>query len=116
MERAYYYSHLINMQKNLLKNHYQLSPNGCLVAMFLPIRYTEGKARKKLFQAYPPKNCLYFNSRLKCAINGNFDAMKGSATSYAWFVWEKGHKGKNRATMVQLSTFVVLCLTIFRYI
>lgn len=63
------------------------------VAMFLPIRYTEGKARKKLFLANPPKTVYISSGRLKCAINGEFDKMKGSATSYAWFVWEKGFQG-----------------------
>ena len=71
----------------------QIIPEGNKVAMFLPIRYTEGKARKKLFQAHPPKTVYISSSRLKCAINGNFDAMKGSATSYAWFVWQKGFNG-----------------------
>jgi hypothetical protein len=66
---------------------------GQKIAMFLPIRYTEGKARKKLFQSHPPKTVYISSSRLKCAINGTFDQMKGSATSYAWFVWEKGFNG-----------------------
>lgn len=66
---------------------------GNKVAMFLPIRYTEGKARKKLFLANPPKTVYISSGRLKCAINGTFDKMKGSATSYAWFVWEKGFQG-----------------------
>jgi hypothetical protein len=69
-------------------------PNGCKVAMFMPVRYTEGKARKKMFQSNPPKVVYISSSRLKCAINGEFDKMKGSATSYAWFVWEKGFNGK----------------------
>lgn len=66
---------------------------GCMLALFLPIRYTEGKSRKKLFELYPPKTIYVSSSRLKCAINGNFNAMKGSATSYAWFVWKKGYVG-----------------------
>ena len=66
---------------------------GCKIAMFLPIRYTEGKSRKKLFQKHPPKTVYVSASRIKCAINGEFDKMTGSAVSYAWFVWENGHKG-----------------------
>lgn len=69
-----------------------LIPKGCKVAMFLPVRYTEGKERRLLFEAYPPKVIYISSSRLKCAINGNFNKMTGSATSYAWFVWEKGHQ------------------------
>jgi hypothetical protein len=72
----------------------KITKKGNKVAMFLPIRYLEGKARKKLFRKYPPKKVYVSSSRLKCAINGNFDKMKGSATSYAWFVWKNGYKGK----------------------
>lgn len=67
-------------------------PTGRKVAMFLPIRYAEGKKRKRLFEKFPPKIIYISSSRLKCAINGDFDNMKGSAVSYAWFIWEKGHK------------------------
>lgn len=69
-------------------------PIGCKVAMFMPVRYVEGKARKKMYQVNPPKTIYISSSRLKCAINGEFDKMKGSATSYAWFVWYKGFNGK----------------------
>lgn len=27
-------------------------------------------------------------------MNGDFDSIGSSATCYAWFVWEKGYKGK----------------------
>ena len=49
--------------------------------------------RTKIISAFPPKTVYISSSRLKCAINGNFDAMKGSATSYAWYIWEKGFNG-----------------------
>ena len=62
------------------------------VAMFLPIRYTEWKARKKLFQQHPPRVIYVSSWRLKCAMNWDFDSIKGSAVSYAWFIWEKGYK------------------------
>jgi hypothetical protein len=70
--------------------------DGRKLALFLPIRYTEGKARKILFAKYPPKKIWVSSGRLKCAINGNFKDMKGSAVSYAWFVWEKGYKGESK--------------------
>lgn len=66
---------------------------GKKLALFLPIRYLEGKARKKIFAAYPPKIIYVSSSRLICAINGEFHKQKGSAVSYAWFVWEKGYQG-----------------------
>jgi hypothetical protein len=67
--------------------------SGNKLALFLPIRYLEGKARKQIFKQYPPKKIYVSSSRLICAINGNFDEMKNSAVSYAWFVWEKGYEG-----------------------
>ena len=72
----------------------EMISDGNKVAMFLPIRYLEGKARKKLFAEHPPKTIYISSSRLKCAINGNFDDLKGSAVAYSWFVWEKGYKGE----------------------
>ncbi len=66
---------------------------GKKLALFMPIRYLEGKKRKKIFATYPPKVVYVSSSRLACAMNGDFANMKGSAVSYAWFVWEKGFKG-----------------------
>jgi hypothetical protein len=66
---------------------------GKKLALFLPIRYLEGKGRKEIFRVYPPKVVYVSSSRLKCAMNGDFDSMSGSAVSYAWFVWEKGFSG-----------------------
>lgn len=68
-------------------------PNGHKVAMFLKIQFLEGKARRKLFDSTPPKTVWVSSSRLKCAMNGDFEAMTGSAASYACFVWEKGYQG-----------------------
>jgi hypothetical protein len=51
--------------KEFIEKALSIIPDGCLVAMFLPIRYTEGKARKKLFQAHPPKTVYISSSRLK---------------------------------------------------
>ncbi len=68
--------------------------DGNKVAMFLPIRYLEGKSRKTMFQEIPPIRVYVFSYRVKCAINGEFEKMKGSAVSYAWYVWEKGFAGK----------------------
>jgi putative uncharacterized protein (fragment) len=46
-----------------------------------------------MFDITPPKRVWVSSSRLKCAMNGEFDKMTGSAASYAWFVWEKGFRG-----------------------
>nr|WP_314662061.1 hypothetical protein [uncultured Prevotella sp.] len=71
----------------------QIIPDGCKVAMFLKVQYLEGKRRRKMFDTMPPKRIWVSSSRLKCAINGDFDNMTGSATAYAWFIWEKGFHG-----------------------
>lgn len=59
------------------------------LALFLPIRYLEGKTRKQIFLKNPPKTVYVSSSRLKCALNGDFANMKESAVSYSWIVWEK---------------------------
>lgn len=66
---------------------------GKKLALFLPIRYLEGKERKTLFKKCSPKKIYVSSSRLICALNGNFEQQTRSAVSYAWFVWEKGFKG-----------------------
>lgn len=68
-------------------------PKGKKVAMFLKTLFLEGKSRKQLFMENPPVRIWVSSSRLKCAMNGEFEAMGGSAVSYSWFVWEKGFKG-----------------------
>lgn len=71
----------------------KIMDSGSKLALFLPIRYLEGKARRKTFDEYPPIKIYVSSSRLKCAMNGKFEEMTGSATSYAWFIWQKGYKG-----------------------
>ena len=57
--------------------------------MFLKIQFLEGKARRALFEKYPPKTVYVSSSRLRCAMNG----IKSSAVCYAWYVWVKGYTG-----------------------
>lgn len=66
---------------------------GRKVAMFLKLTFLEGKKRAVFFKDNPPIRIWVSSSRLKCAINGDFESTGGSATAYAWFVWEKGYKG-----------------------
>ena len=67
---------------------------GKKVAMFLKLTFLEGKARRTLFRSTPPIRVWVSSSRLKCAMNGDFEAYGSSAAAYAWFVWEKGYKGE----------------------
>lgn len=79
--------------KEFVEKALQIIPKGRKVAMFLKLTFLEGKARRSLFRTSPPARVWVSSSRLKCAINGEFDAVGGSATAYAWFIWEKGYKG-----------------------
>lgn len=74
----------------------QIIPGGHKVAMFLRLLFLEGKARKRLFLDSPPHTIYVSSSRIICAKNGDFNAMRasgGSAQAYAWFVWVKGYNG-----------------------
>ena len=68
-------------------------PEGRKVAMFLKLTFLEGKRRATLFNFTPPLRVWVSRSRLKCAKNGDFEHSPGSATAYAWFVWQKGFHG-----------------------
>ena len=70
-----------------------LIPNGNKVAMLLKLQFLEGQARRKFFNENPPKTVYVSSTRLKCAINGDFEKFKSGAMAYAWFVWVKGFKG-----------------------
>lgn len=74
----------------------ELIPDGNKVAMFLKVQFLEGKARRKLFDKFPPKIIYVSSSRLLCGRNGDFEATiknGGSAVAYAWYIWEKGYDG-----------------------
>ena len=76
---------------------YSLIENGKKVAMFMKLLHLEGKARKKMWLEMPLKTLYVSSSRILCAKNGDFEEMikgGGSATAYAWYVWEKGYKGE----------------------
>lgn len=68
---------------------------GGKVIMFLKVQFLESKSRRALFQKYPPKYVYVSSSRLRCAMNGDFERYaKSNAISYAWYVWEKGFTGE----------------------
>ena len=72
----------------------EISASGTKVAMFLKIQFLEGKARRKLFEKYPPKTVYVSSARLKCAMNGDFEKYaKSTAVCYAWYGWVKGFTG-----------------------
>lgn len=83
--------------KEFVEHALDIVNDGRKVAMFLKLTFLEGKARRKMFEKYPPKKLYVFSERVMCAKNGDFEGMKaggGSAVAYAWFIWEKGYNGK----------------------
>lgn len=72
----------------------QVIDDGNKVAMFLKLTFLEGKTRREFFRRCPPRKVYVASGRIKCAMNGDFDKCGSSVTAYAWFVWEKGYKGK----------------------
>lgn len=76
-----------------VKHSLDIISSGHKVAMFLKLTFLEGKKRAEFFKNCPPRTVYISSSRLKCAMNGDFNSIGSSATAYAWFVWEKGYKG-----------------------
>lgn len=68
--------------------------DGELVCMFLKLTFLEGKERRKFFEQNPPIRVWVSSSRIGCAMNADFEKMKGSASCYAWFIWQKGYNGQ----------------------
>lgn len=79
--------------KEFVQKALSIIPDGHKVAMFLKLTFLEGQGRRLLFKDNPPCRVWVSSARLKCAKNGDFDSMDGSATAYAWYIWEKGFKG-----------------------
>lgn len=83
-----------NKAQEFIEHALNLVDDGFKVCMFLKIQFLEGKKRRELFKKYPPKTVYVSSSRIRCAMNGDFEnAIKSSAVCYAWFVWVKGYHG-----------------------
>ena len=85
--------------KEFVEHSMELLPFGNKCIMFLKLQFLEGKARKKLFEKYPPKYVYVFSERQRCAMNGNFDKYSNNgithgAVAYCWYIWEKGFTGE----------------------
>ena len=83
--------------KEFVEHALDISADGVKVAMFLKLTFLESKKRRELFDKYPPKVVYVSSERLQCAKNGDFEKYGkgvGTAVAYAWYVWEKGFKGK----------------------
>lgn len=81
--------------KEFVEHALEIVTEGHKVVMFLKLQFLEGKARRKMFEKYPPKKIYVSSGRLRCAMNGDFEKYaKSNAVTYAWFIWEKGFKGE----------------------
>jgi len=75
--------------KEFVEKAIELSGN---VAMFLRVQFLESQKRQELFKKYPPKYVYVYSKRCpQCGFNGKF-GNTGNATTYCWFIWEKGSK------------------------
>jgi hypothetical protein len=66
---------------------------GCKLAMLLRIQFLEGVKRREIFSTFPPKTILVSSRNMRCAKNGDFENATGNASTYCWFIWEKGFTG-----------------------
>lgn len=90
------------LAQEFVEHSLELIEEGRKVAMLLKLTFLESKRRKKLFLQNPPKDVLVFSERIQCAKNGDFARYPelGGAQAYAWFVWEKGFKGRPQISWI----------------
>jgi hypothetical protein len=67
---------------------------GRKLALLLRIQFLESVKRQELFKKFPPKFVYVFIRNIRCARNGDFEHASGNASTYAWFIWEKGYAGE----------------------
>lgn len=77
-----------------LQKALEVVDEGAKVAFFLRIQFLEGVKRRKIFEATPPRRVWVASRTLRCAKNGDFENATGNASTYCWFIWEKGYTGK----------------------
>ena len=65
-----------------------------VVCAFFRITFLESKNRKKFFKEHPPRYVAVFSERMMTSKNAEFNEDESSAVCYAWFIWERGYKGK----------------------
>ncbi len=72
----------------------EILQEGRKLALLLRIQFLESIKRQALFNQYPPQYIYVFVRNIRCARNGDFKNATGNASTYAWFVWEKGYVGE----------------------
>lgn len=71
----------------------QISKDGDYYIFLGRLQFLEGEKRGKLFDKCPPKKVLIFRKRVDCWKN-DIPPEGSGAVCYAWFVFQKGFKGK----------------------
>ena len=79
-----------SLATDFVKTAIRLVPDNGLVIMYLRVLFLEGKARRLLFEEFPPKYIYVHSERQGCAKGGDFEKYPGSAMCFAWFIWQKG--------------------------
>lgn len=82
--------------KEFVEHAIERVTDGHKVAMFLKLQFLEGKARRELFDKYPPKTVYVSTGRISCYKNGNMckeQKENNNAQAFAWFIWEKPFSG-----------------------
>lgn len=64
------------------------------VAMILPLRYLEGKARGQFYKQTPPARVWVFSSRVSMIKEGK--EVSAGLMAFAWFIWEKDATGETK--------------------
>lgn len=62
------------------------------LALFLRLNFLEGQRRYQMFKQTPLKQVLVFCKRQTLSPEGS-NVVTGGTIAYAWFIWERGHKG-----------------------
>jgi hypothetical protein len=64
------------------------------VALFLPLVFLESKGRRDFFKSHPPARVHVFVERVTIYPKNYLGERSGrGGTAYAWFVWDKSHRG-----------------------
>jgi len=81
------------------------------VALLLPFRYLSGQSRhKEIYAKNPPARVYVYVERISIAKGAQFEKYDAGANMeiYAWYVWEKGYKGKTELKWIHNDTSVLL--------
>ncbi len=63
------------------------------VAMLARLLWLEGKSRREFFETSGLTRVWVYSGRINVARNGDDYGGKPGMVAYAWYVWERGHRG-----------------------